>query len=214
MTGSALGADEPTLESAQRLFGESFAQICQFGQCLAADADRFGLLGPREVERLWSRHLANSATLLRFLPEQGQVIDLGSGAGLPGIVLSILRPDLDFELVEAMQRRCQWLEQVVQQLGLSNVTVTNARAENLLDRSVDVVVARAVAPLKQLLRWSKGLLQPNGWLAALKGARASNELAQAAAEIVRFRFGQGTVHSIDVLGDGETTFVVQLPYEG
>jgi 16S rRNA (guanine527-N7)-methyltransferase len=151
-----------------------------------------GLIGPREVPRLWERHLVNCALLASALPAADsrgtlpRVADIGSGAGLPGLVLAMMRPDLSITLVEPLLRRTTFLTEVAQQLELDNVVVARARAEELHGRrTFDVVTSRAVAPLPRLLRWSMPLVAPGGAMLAMKGASAADEVAAAAKDLRR-----------------------------
>lgn len=140
-----------------------------------------GVIGPREADRLWDRHLLNSAVLGELIPEGVRVLDLGSGAGLPGIPLAIARPDLTIVLLESMARRVAWLQEVIAELGLV-VSVHHGRAEDPAVRAElggqDIVTARAVAPLGRLAGWALPLVVPNGRLLAVKGAAAEQELAR------------------------------------
>jgi 16S rRNA (guanine527-N7)-methyltransferase len=180
------------------VFGDRYELAERYAEMLAgAGVDR-GFIGPREADRVWERHLINSAVLGELIPDGARVLDLGSGAGLPGIPLVIARPDLRMVLLESMARRVAWLHEVVTELGLS-VAVRRGRAEEPGVRAElggnDVVTARAVAPLGQLAAWSLPLVIPGGRLLALKGASAAEELARdidmvraaggAAAEIVQ-----------------------------
>ncbi len=148
---------------------------------LAGPGIERGVIGPREAGRLWDRHLLNSAVLGELVAAGSRVLDLGSGAGLPGIPLAIARPDLTMVLLESMARRVAWLQEVVAELGLA-VSVCHGRAEYPAVRAElgdqDVVTARAVAPLDRLARWALPLLAPNGRLLAVKGATAEQELAR------------------------------------
>jgi 16S rRNA (guanine527-N7)-methyltransferase len=140
----------------------------------------WGLLGPREADRVWDRHILNSAAVAELVPEGSSVIDVGSGAGLPGIPLAILRPDLKVTLLEPLLRRSTFLTEVVEQLALGDrVTVVRERAEDHRGR-YDVVVARAVAPLDGLIRWCDPLRRRGGVLLALKGDGAETQMAEAA----------------------------------
>ena len=139
-----------------------------------------GLIGPREAPRLWDRHLLNCAVLAEVMPERRDVCDIGSGAGLPGLVLAIARPDLTVTLVEPLLRRTTFLEEVVAELGLDSVEVVRGRAEELHgQRTFDVVTSRAVAPLERLLRWSMPLVAPRGALVAMKGSSVDEEIEAA-----------------------------------
>lgn len=143
-----------------------------------------GLLGPREVPRLWDRHVLNSAWVMSRVPEGATVADVGTGAGLPGLVWAIGRPDLEITLVEPLLRRTTFLQEVVDELLLENVRVVRARAEEVRE-VFDVVTARAVAGLDKLARWCMPLVVPGGVFLALKGSRAQHEVDEAAATLER-----------------------------
>nr|WP_246051166.1 16S rRNA (guanine(527)-N(7))-methyltransferase RsmG [Nocardioides guangzhouensis] len=146
-----------------------------------------GLIGPREVPRLWERHVLNCAVLGEAIPEDSAVCDIGSGAGLPGLVLAIARPDLRVTLVEPLLRRTTYLSEVVADLGLDQVEVVRGRAEALHgERTFDVVTSRAVAPLGRLLDWSMPLVAPTGALVAMKGSSVSDEIEAAEPELTRW----------------------------
>jgi 16S rRNA (guanine527-N7)-methyltransferase len=150
-----------------------------------------GLIGPREAPRLWERHLLNCAVLADALPEGSDVCDLGTGAGLPGVVLAIRRPDLRITLVEPLLRRTTFLDEVVTDLGLDHVEVVRGRAEELHGRrEFSVVTSRAVAPLGRLLDWSMPLVRQGGALVAMKGASAAEEVAAASADLARHGAGR------------------------
>ena len=191
------------------LFGPQSGTVRAFADLLAEEGELRGLIGPRETERLWSRHIVNCGALLPFLPPKGSVIDVGSGAGLPGIVIAATRPDLDVTLVEPMERRCEWLDHVVEVLDLDNVTILRQRSE-ALGKSVraDVVTARAVAALPKLLRLTSKLIAPGGRLLALKGERAYQEVKDAHDEL-RKRHLVAQVHEVVSLMDGQVTYVVE-----
>jgi 16S rRNA (guanine527-N7)-methyltransferase len=144
---------------------------------ISAGVER-GLIGPREVPRIWERHVLNCAVVVPRVPQGATVADVGSGAGLPGLVWAIARPDLHVTLIEPLLRRTVFLEEVVDVLGLDQVTVLRARAEDVDDR-FDVVTARAVAPLEKLARWCLPLVRPGGVLLALKGRTAEEEVASS-----------------------------------
>jgi len=185
------GAPEPP-EAARALLGDRLATMVAYAELLASEAVLRGLIGPREVPRLWDRHLLNCAVVAELVPSGATVDDVGSGAGLPGIVLAILRPDLKVALVEPLLRRTVFLEEAVQTLGLSNVVVLRQRAEERASSrpSRDVVTARAVAPLERLAGWCLPLLKPGGVLLALKGSAADEELL-AARDVLRRLGGVG-----------------------
>jgi len=159
---------------------ERLPLVERYAGLLATDGVTRGLIGPREVPRLWDRHLMNSAALLEVLPTTGTVCDVGSGAGLPGLVIALARPDQRVTLLEPLLRRTRFLEDVVGDLGLENVEVCRGRAEELHGRRVfDVVTSRAVAPLGRLARWSMPLVAPTGVLLALKGSSVRAEVTDA-----------------------------------
>ena len=190
------------------LFRSGADNIQAYASKLGAEGAARGLIGPRETERIWSRHIINSAALLPFLPPEGTVIDVGSGAGLPGLVIAIARPDLEVTLVEPMERRCVWLEEVIGELGLQNARVVRARSDELPKGTVaDAVTARAVAALPKLLRITHSLVAPGGSLLALKGRRAYEEVAAAEKELRRYGFKARVEEVVSVL-DGEITHVV------
>jgi 16S rRNA (guanine527-N7)-methyltransferase len=150
----------------------------RFAEILADTGVSHGLIGPREVPRLWDRHLLNCAVVHDAFPLEAKLVDVGSGAGLPGVALAIVRPDLEVHLVEPMLRRTQWLSSVVEELGLDRVTVHRGRAEDLVGLvAAPFVTARAVARLDKLARWCVPLLEPGGTLVAMKGRSAAEELA-------------------------------------
>ncbi len=139
-----------------------------------------GLIGPREAARLWDRHLLNCAAVAGLIPDRCSVIDLGSGAGLPGIVIAMLRPDSQVVLLEPMARRVVFLEECLRVLDLGNAVVCRARAEDVTGQlAADVVTARAVAPMERLAGLALGLVRPGGLVLAMKGAGAAQELARA-----------------------------------
>ena len=166
-------------ESAKAVFGPQIEKARAFAQKLANDSDDLGLLGPRELDKLWSRHILNSAVVAETVNPGDHVADVGSGAGLPGIPMAIALPEAQFVLIEPMERRSTWMLEVIQQLGLTNVEVRRARAEEVLDLKFDVVTARAVAALDKLLRLTVPLLKPGGSLISLKGSKAADEIEAA-----------------------------------
>jgi 16S rRNA (guanine527-N7)-methyltransferase len=195
-------------------FGSSWPAIAAFHSLLVDEGVRRGLVGPREVPRLWERHLLNSAVVVPFLPETGRIIDLGSGAGLPGIVVAAMRPDAEVVLLDPMERRTDWLLEVVAALGLANVVVMRARAEDVhRELSGVAVTARAVAPLDRLYRWSLPLLVKGGVLVALKGARAQEEVESAARVGAKLGGGPAEVVSVRAVDGAEETTVVRVVRE-
>jgi 16S rRNA (guanine527-N7)-methyltransferase len=183
---------------AKRIFGPATAAAEHYARLLAGPAVARGLLGPHEVPRLWERHLLNSAAVAELVPHPCSLIDLGSGAGLPGIVLALTLPDVTVTLLEPMLRRVTFLEECVRALGLENAQVCRGRAEDLAGQlSADVVTARAVAPLDRLAALALGLVRPGGIVLAIKGANARREVAAA-----RQALGRLGVRSVDVVRAG------------
>jgi 16S rRNA (guanine527-N7)-methyltransferase len=194
-------AGHPVPDGAGIVFGSALADARRFAHILATRGIEQGLLGPREVPRLWDRHLLNCAVVAELIDERCRtLVDIGSGAGLPGVVLAMLLPDVQVTLLEPMERRCRFLSECVAELGLVNVTVRRGRAEDA-DMQADVAVARAVAPLGRLAELAAGLVRPGGMVLAIKGRTAADELKNArpalrrigarSAEVVRV--GQGKV---------------------
>ena len=191
----------PVPASAAGVFGPALPAAVTFAGLLATRGVERGLLGPREVPRLWDRHLLNCAVGAELIePPPGTLLDLGSGAGLPGLVLAMLLPETAVTLLEPMERRCRFLTEAVTELGLANVSVLRGRAENVTIRT-DVVTARAVAPLARLAELAIGLVRPGGMVLAIKGRTAQEELAGAGPVLRRIgardaqvvRAGQGKV---------------------
>ena len=199
--------EQPT-EEMRQLFGVAFGGAEHFARMLQEEGELRGLVGPRELPRLWSRHIVNSAAVVPFLPSRGTIADVGSGAGFPGIVVALLRPDLDVTLIETMERRVDWLGDVVAELDLDNVVIRRGRAEEIKDR-YDAVTARAVANLSKLVRLTRGLLRPGGALLALKGARAEDEVEGARPVIKKFKLSEAVIHEVVTSGD-EVTKVVEV----
>lgn len=209
----------PAPQSAQGVFPSgALAAIERYAELLATEGVVRGLIGPREVPRLWERHLLNSMALAPGVPLGARVADVGSGAGLPGLVLAIGRPDLSMTLVEPLLRRTTFLQEVVDELGLAHVTVRRARAEELHGEvRFDVVTSRAVAPLGRLLGWCMPLTQPEGCVLALKGSRAAEEVdavrpllgrhGWAAPELVEIGPGGVTAAPVDAVPAGEASTV-------
>lgn len=168
----------PPPAEAAGVFHDQLPLISRYAEILATDGVERGMIGPREVPRLWDRHLINSGVVLPRLPHDATVADVGSGAGLPGLVWAIGRPDLAVTLIEPLLRRTTFLDEVVAALGLPNVRVLRGRAEEVPE-TFDVVTARAVAGLEKLAKWCMPLVRPGGVLLALKGQSAPDELRDA-----------------------------------
>lgn len=172
---------------AVRLYRDNYKTIRQYVDILVSRGVDWGLIGPREIGRLWERHILNSIALESLIPEGCRVADVGSGAGLPGIPLAILRPDLEMILIEPMLRRSNFLTEAIDELGLDDrVSVVRGRAEDA-DLHVDVVVSRAVAKLATLINWTADLIVESGSLLALKGQSADDEVVKAKKELSKRR---------------------------
>jgi len=196
MTASDL-EHEPA--SAAVLFGDRIDLARQYADDLARRGEELGLIGPLELPRLWSRHIINCALVAPLL-KPGQVGDVGSGAGLPGLVLAIARPDSHLVLIEPMERRVDWLIAESAVLGLTNVTVVRARAEEArIDKPLDQVTARAVTALSKLIPATEHLLRQGGEMLFMKGSRVSEEIA-AAQKVIR-KVGLSNVEVL-TLGEG------------
>lgn len=203
----------PTPEAAGAVFGGRLALAEQFVAILADTGISHGLIGPREAPRLWDRHVLNCAVVHQAIPPTGEVqrvIDVGSGAGLPGLALAIVRPDLELHLVEPLARRTAWLSDTVERLGLDNVTVHTARAEAMWDRlDAPWVTARAVSRIVQLAEWTLPLLSAGGSLLALKGSRAPDELEEGLTALTRLGVVDAGVEEYGVATLGEPTLVLR-----
>lgn len=176
---SGAGVDPASI--AADLYGlAQYVTISRYRDILASRGIDWGLLGPRETDRLWTRHILNSAAAAELLADGSEVADVGSGAGLPGIPLAVLRTDLAVDLIEPLLRRSAFLRETVDELGIAErVGVRRARAEEI-QRTYDVVVSRALAPLDRLVRWCLPLMRPTGQILAIKGASAGEEVARHA----------------------------------
>jgi 16S rRNA (guanine527-N7)-methyltransferase len=192
-------------------FGAGAPLAVRYVDMLTTDGVQRGLLGPREVPRIWSRHVLNCVVIHPLLAPGTTVGDIGSGAGLPGIVLAIARPDLAVTLIEPLLRRSTFLERATTALGLSNVTVVRARAEDLAGTArYDYVVARAVAPLDRLARWALPLCQATGELLAIKGSSARDEVSSARGTLARLKAGPVTIEACGVGVVEPATTVVRI----
>ncbi len=160
------------------IFGDRLDLARRYAALLIRDSDTLGLLGPREMPKLWSRHILNSAVVSELVPDGVTVADVGSGAGLPGIPMAIAQPNAHFTLIEPMERRSDWLKAVVAELGLENVSVLRARAEEV-GEVFDLVTARAVSALPKLLRLTVPLTRHGGAIIALKGSKAAEEIEES-----------------------------------
>ncbi len=193
--------------SAAGVFSSQLPVAEQYADLLATEGVVRGLIGPREVPRLWDRHILNSAVVLPRVPQGATVADVGTGAGLPGLVWAIARPDLKVTLIEPLLRRTTFLDEAVVTLGLDNVTVLRARAEDV-KATYDVVTARAVAPLDKLGRWCLPLVRKGGVLLALKGRTAEQEVQASTATL--HRLGATTIVVSTYGEDDNPTTVVEV----
>ena len=190
-------------------FGDQYDTVAAFANLLAKHGTERGLIGPRELPRLWERHILNSAAVAQFLPP-GSLVDVGSGAGLPGVVLAAMEPSRAVTLVEPMERRVAWLTEVAHSLDLSNITVVRGRAEEVADRvKASVVTARAVAPVAKLVKWAAPLLIPGGEMVLLKGRNAEQECEEA-KHVLRKVGLRAQVEEASTVEGAEPTRVVLL----
>jgi 16S rRNA (guanine527-N7)-methyltransferase len=198
---------EPEPAAAEVVFGDRLHVVRRFTENLARHGEELGLIGPLELPRLWSRHVVNSGLVAPLL-RPGRVGDVGTGAGLPGLVLAIARPDVQLTLIEPMERRVTWLHRQVDDLGLDNVEVVRARAEeSKLNGRLDQVTARAVSALRTLIPITAPLLAPGGELLLMKGAGVTGEIGAAEKAIRRFRLEDVEVV---VLGEGVVDEVTRV----
>ena len=180
------------------IFGSQLSVARAFTHNLAEQGEKLGLIGPLELPRLWSRHILNCAIVAPLL-HPGVVGDVGSGAGLPGLVLAIARPDVSFVLIEPMERRVAWLNDQIAVLGVTNATVKRARAEDVrLAHPLDQVTARAVSAFRTLIPLTAPLLRPGGGLLLMKGAGAQAEIESASKAIRKYR-----LNNVEVITLGE-----------
>ncbi|WP_048381901.1 16S rRNA (guanine(527)-N(7))-methyltransferase RsmG [Corynebacterium renale] len=197
------------------MFGENTDKAIAYHQSLATTGSERGFIGPREVPRLWDRHVLNCAVIGEAMDEGVHVIDIGSGAGLPGIPLAIARPDLRITLIEPLLKRSTYLREVCEELNLENVTVIRGRAEDAAIQkeagSADIVTSRAVAPLGKLSRWSLPLVKVGGAMIAMKGSSVSEELERDADDIRKAGGGQGEIFTVGSSVLAEPTTLIKIP---
>jgi 16S rRNA (guanine527-N7)-methyltransferase len=203
--GETLGASA----AVRAYLDDAYDGVARYAELLRDQGELRGLIGPREVPRIWERHILNSAAVTQYLPTAGSIADIGSGAGLPGVVLAVVRPELEVILVEPMERRTIWLTEVVTELGLTNVQVKRGRAEEFQGAfEVDAVTSRAVAPLSKLVRMSMPLVRVGGEMVILKGRNVTQEV-EPARKVLR-KYGAGDLEILEgttVEGVESTTIV-------
>lgn len=205
-------AEIPELElepaAAVTLAGDRIEVLRAFAADLAARGEELGLIGPLELPRLWTRHLVNSALLAPLLQSGGRVADVGTGGGMPGLVLGIVRPDVEFFLIEPMERRCAWLSEQVERLGLENTHVRRGRAEEFHGAiEADQVTARAVTALRKLVPLTAPLVRDGGEMLFLKGTSVENEIEAARKVLAKHKIRDYTVTELGAELDTETTRV-------
>jgi 16S rRNA (guanine527-N7)-methyltransferase len=203
-TSPAGPEEEPAV--AAELFGPTIDRARSYAGELIRRGEELGVIGPQELSRIWTRHLVNCALLAPLL-RAGRVGDVGSGAGLPGLVLAIARPDAQLVLIEPMERRTDWLREEAGRLGLDNVEVIRGRAEEVGRLGLDQVTARAVSALRTLIPLTAPLLAPSGELLLMKGARVADELAAARKQVAAARLRDPEIIELGVGMVPETTWV-------
>lgn len=215
-------ASEPTeLEqepnAAATLAGDRIEVLRAFASDLAARGEELGLIGPLELPRLWTRHLLNSAVLAPLLKSGGRVADIGTGGGMPGLVLGIVRPDVEFYLIEPMERRCAWLNEQIDRLGLTNTQVKRGRAEEFHGAfEVDQVTARAVTALRKLVPLTAPLLKDGGEMLFLKGASVEGEIDAARKVLQKHKVHDIAVEELgaDLLSESTRVFRARVGTHG
>ncbi|WP_413332668.1 16S rRNA (guanine(527)-N(7))-methyltransferase RsmG [Brevibacterium sp. GP-SGM9] len=182
----------------EEYFGAAYPLAQRYAEHLATTGIEWGLIGPREIDRLWTRHILNCAVVAEYIEDGDVVGDVGSGAGLPGIPIALLRPEAKVVLIEPMERRVEWLRMVIDDLGLENVRIVRARVEELVDEEMfSVVTARAVKAMTTLIEWTHEVIGPEGRILALKGASVEAELAKTKKMLKRYRLSQPQIHLVD-----------------
>lgn len=218
MSADSNPVSEPELPAppaaAQEIFGDRLDKAIAYHRLLATDGSTRGFIGPREVPRLWERHILNCAVIGEAFPENATVADIGSGAGLPGIPLAIARPDLKVRLIEPLLKRSTFLAETVEALELDNVEVLRGRAEEPVVRKkekVDVVTSRAVAPLGKLAGWSLPLAKIGGHMIAMKGSSVGEELERDADIIKRAGGGEAEILTLGAELLDDPTTLIRIP---
>lgn len=192
---------------------DKWIQLQHFAEMLVNEGELRGLVGPRELARLWTRHIMNSAAIVEYIPRNSHVADVGSGAGFPGIVGAVLCPDVQWHLIDSMERRCHWLMDVREALSLENVQVHCGRSESFASEvQVDIVTSRAVAALKKLLPLCTPLLREGGKILALKGERVDEEIDAADRLLSQSGVRWLDVHRVRPFGTNEETRVLEIQF--
>ena len=200
---------EPAVAAA--IFGSGIEMARKYAELLIRDGDMLGLIGPRELPKLWTRHILNSAVVADLIEPGQKVADIGSGAGLPGIPMAIVRPDAQFVLIEPMERRANWLAEVaIPEIGLTNVQVLRGRAEEAPLSNYDVATARAVSALPKLLRMMVPLVVPGGQILALKGSKAAEEIEESKPLVKKLKLSGFEVITAGAQTLDEPTTVVRI----
>jgi 16S rRNA (guanine527-N7)-methyltransferase len=196
---------------AATIFGSGIEMARKYAELLIRDGDMLGLIGPRELPKLWTRHILNSAVVADLIEPGQKVADIGSGAGLPGIPMAIVRPDAQFVLIEPMERRANWLAEVaIPEIGLTNVQVLRGRAEEAPLSNYDVATARAVSALPKLLRMMVPLVVPGGQILALKGSKAAEEIEESKPLVKKLKLSGFEVITAGAQTLDEPTTVVRI----
>lgn len=205
--GDTLG----TSDVVKAYLGDAYDGVAHYAGMLGDQGELRGLIGPREVPRIWERHILNSAAVVPYLPTSGSVADIGSGAGLPGVVLAVMRPELEVILIEPMERRTTWLSEVVAELGLANVEVKRGRAEEYHGAfEVDAVTSRAVAALSKLVRLSMPLVRVGGEMVILKGRSVAEEVEPARKILRKYAAGDPDIFEGTTVEGVEATTIVRV----
>ena len=206
-----MAVEEAPTGGAEHFGTEIWEKLNAFADMLCAEGEKRGLVGPREYEKLWTRHILNSTAILDFIDEGVRLADIGSGAGFPGIIAAIARPDLDVTLIESMDRRCEWLRDVSDALKLDNVSIRHARAEELKGSfQTDVATARAVASVAKLLPLTMPIIRGGGTLLALKGEKVNDEIDAAGPQLRKYKAEYADVHTVVPFGCIEATRVLEI----
>lgn len=214
---AAVAQQPPVLDgeiflAAQMIFADRLLLAQRYVEHLASSGIVRGLIGPREAPKLWERHVLNCAVVQELIPESSRVADVGSGAGLPGLCLALARPDSHFTLIEPLERRVLWLQEVVSDLQLKNVTIVRTRGEQAKDQmdKVQIVTARAVSALSGLLDITLPLLEPQGELLALKGRSAEDELDKARKQLKKWKVQKTEIVTVGTKLLQQPTTVVRV----